>query len=71
MHLLNNFFVEAGKNKRNVIIWLKGGDRVAGRVQSVDDHIILLTLGGEAAEFQNYTVAILAEEVAAVAWVVL
>lgn len=70
MSLLNEFFEVAAKDKRNVIIWFKGGEKIAGRVHSVENNLVLLTLSGEAAEFQNYTVAVLVEEVAALAWVV-
>lgn len=70
MSLLNEFFEVAAKDKRNVIVWFKGGEKIAGRVQNIENNLVLLTLSGEAAEFQNYTVALLVEEVAALAWVV-
>lgn len=52
-----------------LVIWLKGGEKIFGRVKSIEDEHIIIDVTGEMSEFQPYHALILLEQISAIAWV--
>jgi len=53
-----------------IVLWLKGGGKIYGRVKSLDTSYVIVAVTGEMSEFQNYNALILLDEISAVAWTI-
>lgn len=53
-----------------VVVWLKGGDKIFGRVKIIDNDYLIVEVTGEMSEFQSYNALILLDQIAAVAWTI-
>ena len=53
-----------------IVLWLKGGGKIYGRVKSLDTSYVVVDVTGEMSEFQSYNALILLDEISAVAWTI-
>lgn len=70
METLKSIIQKAANDKSSLVVWLKGGEKIYGRVKSSDDAQMIIDVTGEMSEFQPYNALILLDQVSAVAWVV-
>lgn len=53
-----------------IVLWLKGGGKIYGRVKSLDNDYVVVDVTGEMSEFQSYNALILLDQISAVAWTI-
>ena len=70
MDALKLALARATQDRNLIVLWLKGGGKISGRIISLEDDHLLLDISGEMAEFQSYNAFVLMSEISAVAWVV-
>lgn len=69
MQQLFNIIGKASETKSPVIVWLKGGEKIFGRVERFDNDFLTIEVTGAMSEFQVYKALILNDQIAAIAWV--
>lgn len=69
MECIKTAMRKAAAEKSPLVVWLKGGEKIFGRVQSLQDDHIVIDVTGEMSEFQPYNAIILLDQIAAIAWV--
>jgi small nuclear ribonucleoprotein (snRNP)-like protein len=70
MESLKETIKKMSHDQSPIVVWLKGGDKIFGRVKSLEDTNLIIDVTGEMSEFQSYSALILLEQIAAIAWVI-
>ena len=61
---------KAAADKTPIIIWLKGGEKIFGRILAHGHDSLTMEITGSMSEFQTYNAVVLIEQISAMAWVV-
>jgi hypothetical protein len=69
MECIKTAMRKSAAEKSPLVVWLKGGEKIFGRVRTLQDDHIVIDVTGEMSEFQPYNAIILLDQIAAIAWV--
>lgn len=69
MECIKSAMRKAASEKLPLVVWIKGGEKLFGRIRSLQDDHVIIDVTGEMSEFHPYNALILLDQISAVAWV--